>query len=128
MLDSAAATWGDREALVSCHQGVRKTFHQVHLVATPRLQVREEAEELAGGLVALGLGPGDRLGVWGPNSWEWYLTQVGEVEGLAHSQVVGSACPQMAAARLGAVLVNINPAYQPPELLYCLNKVRGIGW
>ena len=76
VVDTAAATWGDREALVSCHQGVRKTFHQVHLEATPRLQVREEAEELAGGLVALGLGPGDRLGVWGPNSWEWYLTQV----------------------------------------------------
>ena len=51
-----------------------------------------------------GLRPGDRVGIWGPNTYEWYLTQ-------------------MAAAKLGAILVNINPAYQPGELKYCLNKV-----
>ena len=51
-----------------------------------------------------GVRPGDRIGIWGPNTYEWYLTQ-------------------MAAAKLGAILVNINPAYQPEELKYCLNKV-----
>ena len=54
--------------------------------------------------LTLGVRPGDRVGIWGPNTYEWYLTQ-------------------MAAAKLGAILVNINPAYQPAELLYCLNKV-----
>ena len=47
-----------------------------------------------------GVRPGDRIGIWGPNTYEWYLTQ-------------------MAAAKLGAILVNINPAYQPEELKYC---------
>ena len=55
-------------------------------------------------LLTVGVRPGDRVGIWGPNTYEWYLTQ-------------------MAAAKLGAILVNINPAYQPGELLYCLNKV-----
>jgi len=94
LLEEAADQWGDREAVVSCQQGVRKTYSQV----------LSEADRLAAGMLAIGVNPGDRLGIWGPNSWEWYLTQ-------------------MAAARLGAVLVNINPAYQPQELLYCLNKV-----
>ena len=68
------------------------------------LDIKEEADKFATGLLALGLKPGDRVGIWGPNTYEWYLTQ-------------------MAAAKLGAILVNINPAYQPGELKYCLNKV-----
>ena len=55
-------------------------------------------------VITQGVRPGDRVGIWGPNTYEWYLTQ-------------------LAAAKLGAILVNINPAYQPAELLYCLNKV-----
>ncbi len=94
MVDASADRHGDREAFVSVHQGVRKTFHEF----------RAEADRLAAGLVALGMRRGERIGIWGPNSYEWCLT-------LA------------AAAKAGLVLVNINPAYQPGELKYCLNKV-----
>jgi len=95
LIDIGAAKWGnDREALVSVHQNIKKGF----------LDIKEDAERFATGLLALGLRPGDRIGIWGPNTYEWYLTQ-------------------MAAAKLGAILVNINPAYQPEELKYCLNKV-----
>ena len=68
------------------------------------MDIKEEADKFATGLLALGLRPGDRVGIWNPNTYEWYLTQ-------------------MVAAKLGAILVNINPAYQPGELKYCLNKV-----
>ena len=93
-LSRAAETWPDREALVVPFQQVRRTFREV----------LEEVDRLAAGLLGLGLEPGDRLGMWGPNSHEWYLTQ-------------------FAAARAGLVLVNVNPAYQPAELRYALNKV-----
>ncbi|XP_076053938.1 medium-chain acyl-CoA ligase ACSF2, mitochondrial-like isoform X1 [Oratosquilla oratoria] len=94
MVDRAEDLYGDREAIVSVHQGVRATFSQM----------KEEADKLAAGFLALGLNPGDRIGIWGPNMYEWVLTQY-------------------AAAKAGLVLVNINPAYRPNELLYCLNKV-----
>lgn len=94
ILDSSALKYPSREALVSVHQGVKKTFEEV----------REDVVRLSAGFSALGLRPGDRIGIWGPNSYQWYLTQ-------------------FAAMRAGLVLVNINPAYQPQELLYCLNKV-----
>ena len=68
-------------------------------------QVLEEVNSLAAGLLELGLRPGDRIGIWGPNTHQWYLTQ-------------------FAAAKAGLVLVNINPAYQTSELQYCLNKVK----
>ncbi|XP_037799315.1 LOW QUALITY PROTEIN: medium-chain acyl-CoA ligase ACSF2, mitochondrial-like, partial [Penaeus monodon] len=93
-VDRAERRFGDREAVVSVHQGVRKTFSQV----------KEESDLVAAGFLAAGLEPGDRLGIWGPNSYEWYLTQ-------------------FAAAKAGLILVNINPAYRPNELEYCLNKV-----
>jgi len=94
-VDRAAAKFGEREGLVVTHQaGLRRTF----------AQLREDIDRLAAGLLELGLRPGDRLGIWGPNNYEWFITQ-------------------FAAAKAGLILVNINPAYQPAELLYCLNKV-----
>ncbi|XP_071527801.1 medium-chain acyl-CoA ligase ACSF2, mitochondrial-like [Panulirus ornatus] len=94
LTDRAEQMYGDREAIVSVYQDIRRTFSQV----------KEESERIAAGLIALRLQPGDRLGIWGPNSYEWYLTQ-------------------LAAAKAGLILVNINPAYRPDELEYCLNKV-----
>ena len=78
-----------------------------------------EADKLAAGMLAIGVTPGDRLGIWGPNSWEWWETRTKHIYRFFCARYL----TQMAAARLGAVLVNINPAYQPQELLYCLNKV-----
>ncbi|XP_042888637.1 medium-chain acyl-CoA ligase ACSF2, mitochondrial-like [Penaeus japonicus] len=94
VVDRADRNFGDREAVVSVQQAVRKTFSQV----------KEESDLVAAGFLAAGLEPGDRLGIWGPNSYEWFLTQ-------------------FAAAKAGLILVNINPAYRPNELEYCLNKV-----
>jgi fatty-acyl-CoA synthase len=93
-LDEAARRWGDREALVSVHQGVRWSF----------AELREHAEAFAAGLLALGLEPGDRVGIWSPNKAEWALTQ-------------------FAAAKAGLILVTINPAYRLSEVEYTLNKV-----
>ncbi|CAL4116692.1 unnamed protein product, partial [Meganyctiphanes norvegica] len=93
-VDRAHDLYGDTEALVSVHEGIRKSFSQV----------KTEAEVVAAGLVSLGLQRGDRLGMWGTNNYHWYITQ-------------------MAAAKAGLVLVNVNPAYRSEELLFCLNKV-----
>ena len=83
-----------RAALVVRHQDVRWNY----------AQLRQRADELAAGLIALGFVPGDRLGIWAPNCAEWALTQ-------------------FATARAGLVLVNINPAYRTHELEFALNKV-----
>jgi len=83
----------DREALVSRHQGIRWTYREYF----------HEVEGLAAGLLALGIEPGDRVGIWAPNCYEWCLTQ-------------------FATARMGAILVCINPAYRVFELEYALNK------
>jgi fatty-acyl-CoA synthase len=93
-LAQAAERWPDAEALVSAHQGVRWSWRE--------LLARTDA--LAAGLLALGLEPGDRLGVWAPNCAEWTLTQ-------------------FATARAGIIQVNINPAYRTSELEYTLRKV-----
>ncbi|RXG68653.1 Acetyl-coenzyme A synthetase [Armadillidium vulgare] len=93
-LDQAAESFGDTEAVVSIHQSIRRTFSQV----------KEESEKLAAGFLALGFKRGDRIGIWGPNSYEWYLTE-------------------FAAAKAGLILVNINPSFRSGELKYCLNKV-----
>jgi len=93
-LDDAAMRWGEREALVSVHQGVRLTYAELN----------ERANDMAAGLVSMGLIPGDRVGVWAPNCWEWTVTQ-------------------FATAKAGLILVNINPAYRLSELEYVLNKV-----
>jgi fatty-acyl-CoA synthase len=93
-LAETAARHGDRAALVVPHQGVRWTWNEL----------AHRADEVAAGLLALGLQPGDRVGIWAPNCSEWVLTQ-------------------FATARAGLVLVNVNPAYRRSELEYALNKV-----
>ena len=67
-------------------------------------ELAEAVDTLAAGLLALGLKKGERIGIWSPNRWEWVVTQ-------------------FATARIGLILVNINPAYRLAELEYALNKV-----
>lgn len=95
LLDDAGARWPERLALVSRHQQIRLTYAE--------LGARVDA--FAAGLVALGLKPGDRIGIWSPNTLEWVITQ-------------------FATAKAGLILVNINPAYRLAELEYALNKVE----
>jgi fatty-acyl-CoA synthase len=92
-LDRAVERFGDREALVSCHQSLRYTY----------AELGEAVDRLARGLVASGLAPGDRLGIWSPNCAEWVLVQY-------------------ATAKAGIVLVNVNPAYRTSELSYALRQ------
>lgn len=92
--DNAAARWADQEALVVRHQNVRWTF----------AQLKEAVDAFAAGLLALGLEPGERIGIWSQNTAEW-------------------AVSQFATAKAGLILVNINPAYRLSELEYALNKV-----
>jgi fatty-acyl-CoA synthase len=92
--DFACEKWAARPALVVRHQEVRLTYGEL----------REKVDQLAAGLLALGLEPGDRIGIWSPNNAEWVLTQ-------------------FATAKIGLILVNINPAYRLSELEYSLNKV-----
>ena len=93
-LDLAVARWGEESALISPPQGIHWSFREL----------RDRADALAAGLLALGLEPGDRIGIWSPNCAEWTLTQ-------------------FAAARAGLILVTINPAYRRSEVAYTLNKV-----
>lgn len=93
-LDLAATKFGSREALISCHQEIRYTYEELN----------EKANRIALGLHKLGLRKGDRIGIWSPNCVEWVLTQ-------------------FATAKLGLILVNINPAYRSGELEYALNQV-----
>ena len=92
-LDHSAALHGGLEALVSRYQGVRLTY----------AELREQAERLARALIALGVQAGDRIGIWSPNNAEWVITQYG-------------------AAKAGAILVNVNPAYKTQELDYILDR------
>ncbi len=93
LFDKTAERWGDREALVVRHQNIRWSY----------AELKREVDALAAGLVALGLEPGDRLGIWAPNRAEWTVTQY-------------------AAAKAGLILVNLNPAYRVAEIDYALNK------
>jgi fatty-acyl-CoA synthase len=68
-------------------------------------QLQEQVNSLAAGLLALGIQAGDRVGIWGPNSAEWVMVQ-------------------LATAKIGAIMVCINPAYRTYELEYALNKVE----
>ncbi|CAN5693190.1 AMP-binding protein [soil metagenome] len=84
----------DREALVVRHQNVRWSWGELG----------RRVDDLAAGLLALGLERGDRVGIWSPNRSEWTLAQ-------------------FATAKAGLVLVNVNPAYRRAELDYAMNKV-----
>ena len=91
--DRIAAEVPDNEALVSVHQGLRYTYGELH----------RQVELAARGLMALGVGKGDRVGIWSPNNAGWVIVQY-------------------ATAKIGAVLVNINPAYRAYELESALQK------
>ncbi|TMD11595.1 MAG: AMP-binding protein [Chloroflexi bacterium] len=84
---------GDREALVVPHQNYRATYRELV----------EQSEQVARGLIARGVSKGDRVGIWSPNRYEWVIVQYGT-------------------AAMGAILVNINPAYRTSELEYALNQ------
>jgi len=92
-LERRVAESGERLALVSRHQGLRLTWSEL----------AERATLVARGLLALGLEPGDRVGIWAPARVEWTELQLGS-------------------AMVGAILVNINPAYRSGELSYALSK------
>jgi len=92
-LRRTAARVGDNDALVVPHQDYRATYRE--LIA--------QCEEVARGLLARGVKKGDRVGIWAPNRYEWVITQY-------------------ATAAMGAILVNINPAYRTSELEYALNQ------
>ncbi|KAF1020230.1 MAG: 3-[(3aS,4S,7aS)-7a-methyl-1,5-dioxo-octahydro-1H-inden-4-yl]propanoyl:CoA ligase [Paracidovorax wautersii] len=93
-IDGMVRRHGDREALVSLHQGLRYTY----------AELQRQARCLASALLRQGLRRGDRVGIWSHNNAEWVLMQ-------------------LATAEVGLVLVNINPAYRTSELEYALNKV-----
>ena len=92
-LDRTIARFGDREALVSVHQGLRYTY----------AQFGEVVDRAARAFIAAGLEAGDRVGIWSPNCAEWAIVQY-------------------ATAKAGIVLVNINPAYRTSELEYALRQ------
>ena len=92
-LERTAARVPDSDALVSRHQGARFTWAELN----------SAVDRLARGLLGLGLAKGDRLGVWSPNRYEWALTQY-------------------ATAKVGVILVNINPASRTSELEYALRQ------
>jgi fatty-acyl-CoA synthase len=91
--DRTVVAFGDRDALVECASGRRWTY----------TELAAEVDALAAGLVARGITKGDRVGIWSPNRAEWTFLQY-------------------ATAKLGAILVNINPAYRSHELEFVLNQ------
>ena len=92
-LDATIARFPDREALVDVARGIRWTY----------ADFGEQVERLARGLLAAGVEVGDRVGIWAPNVAEWTVTQY-------------------ATAKIGAILVNINPAYRTHEVAYVLKQ------
>src|SRR5258708_3115734 len=91
--DRIVKRFPERDALIVRHQHIRWTYREL----------QREVDAFAAGLVALGLKPGERIGIWSPNNAEWVVTQ-------------------FATAKAGLILVNINPAYRLAELEYALNK------
>jgi len=91
MLDEAASRFPDNEALVSVHQGLRYSYREF----------LDEVNRCACALMSLGLGKGDRVGIWSPNYAEWTILQ-------------------FASSKIGVILVNINPSYRLNELEYAL--------
>ena len=94
LFDATVAAHPHREALVSVHQGRRLTYQQL----------QAQVDQLASALLRQGLHKGDRVGIWSHNNAEWLLVQ-------------------LATAKLGIILVNLNPAYRVAEVEYALNKV-----
>lgn len=82
-----------KEALISVHQNYRVTYTEFY----------EQVTTVAKGLIALGAKSGDRVGIWSPNCYEWTLLQY-------------------ATAKIGVIMVNINPAYRTSELIYVINQ------
>jgi fatty-acyl-CoA synthase len=92
-LERTVARFGDRDAVVSCHQGVRMSYADFDAAV----------DRVASGLLAAGLQKGDRVGMWSPNCAEWVIVQ-------------------FATAKAGVILVNINPAYRTHEVEYALRQ------
>ena len=92
--DRTISRWGDRPGLIVRQQGVQWSWRDL----------AAKVDAFAAGLLALGLQPGERVGIWSPNNAEWTVTQ-------------------FATAKAGLILVNINPAYRLSEVEYALNKV-----
>src|SRR4051812_1628600 len=97
-LEDTVARIPDAEALASRHQDLRFTWRELN----------EQIDRVAKGLIASGLKPGDRLGMWSPNCVEWVLIQ-------------------FATAKAGVILVNVNPAYRTTELRFALDQ-SGCRW
>jgi fatty-acyl-CoA synthase len=93
MFDAVAAQFPDNEALVVRHQGLRYSY----------AQLKAEVDRCARGMLAIGVERGERVGIWSPNRAEWPITQ-------------------FATSKIGAILVNINPAYRLHELEYALGQ------
>ena len=93
--DKAVSRWAERDAVIVRHQNIHWTY----------AELKNQVDQLAAGFLALGLEPGDRIGIWSPNKAEWVVTQ-------------------FATAKAGLVQVNINPAYRLSEVEYALNKVE----
>jgi len=94
LMRATVARHGPRDAVVFADTGKRRSY----------LDFDRDVDALASGLLAMGLQKGERVGIWSPNRYEWILTQ-------------------FATARVGLVMVNINPAYRSAEVEYALNKV-----
>ncbi|MGZ8719134.1 MAG: AMP-binding protein [Aeromicrobium sp.] len=92
-LRRTVSTWPDREAVVDVAAGVRLTYAELD----------KRVDDVARGLISRGIAKGDRVGIWAPNCLEWFLIQY-------------------ATARIGAILVNINPSYRTHELAFVLNQ------
>lgn len=95
VLDATAAAWPDEPAVISRHQGIRLSYRQL----------RDDAGLFARGLLRLGVGKGDRVALWASNCAEWVVVQY-------------------AAAKVGAILVTLNPAYGATELEYILRRAE----
>ena len=95
LLAETTARFGEHDAAVFVAEDIRWSYHQLS----------QETDRLAAGLLSLGFVPGDRLGIWAPNCSAWLATQ-------------------MATAKIGVIMVNINPAYRLAELSYALNLVQ----
>ena len=95
LLESTVHLHGERSAFIFTEQGIRWSW----------FDFQQKVDAMAVGLLAMGLEAGDRLGIWSPNRSEWVVTQ-------------------FATAKIGVILVNVNPAYRLSELEYALNKVQ----